>query len=153
MPVARQMAEINALGNWTSKLGRGFLVAQGEVRPSPLSRVYTIDIRYALKSPLKVRVRAPALDEIDGGEQQRPHTFPDGSLCLYRAKRGDWSYSDSIARYVIPWISEWLLFYEIWVATGSWEGGGEHPGARATESRMRVSSSLQRRTRRPRRSS
>ena len=27
----------------------------------------------------------------------------------------------------VPWTAEWLLNYEIWLATGSWYGGGEWP--------------------------
>jgi len=28
---------------------------------------------------------------------------------------------------IIPWTIEWLYFYKIWLATGEWCGGGEHP--------------------------
>ena len=34
--------------------------------------------------------------------------------------------SQFIADTIIPWTSEWLLHYEIWVATGIWHGGGIH---------------------------
>jgi hypothetical protein len=27
----------------------------------------------------------------------------------------------------IPWTSEWLINYEIWLPTGDWHGGGEWP--------------------------
>ena len=30
----------------------------------------------------------------------------------------------------VPWTSEWLLNYEIWLATGTWYGGGEWPPRR-----------------------
>ena len=33
----------------------------------------------------------------------------------------------NIAETIIPWASEWLLHYEIWLATGEWQGGGIHP--------------------------
>jgi hypothetical protein len=32
-----------------------------------------------------------------------------------------------VADYIIPWISCWLYFYEVWLATGTWIGGGTHP--------------------------
>jgi hypothetical protein len=32
-----------------------------------------------------------------------------------------------IADSTIPWTAEWLIFYEIWKATGDWHGGGEWP--------------------------
>jgi hypothetical protein len=28
---------------------------------------------------------------------------------------------------IIPWTIEWLFFYETWLATGEWHGGGKHP--------------------------
>lgn len=27
---------------------------------------------------------------------------------------------------VIPWAIEWLFYYEIWLATGEWQSGGEY---------------------------
>lgn len=34
----------------------------------------------------------------------------------------------AIADTLVPWASEWLLFYELWLATdGQWLGEGEHP--------------------------
>jgi hypothetical protein len=28
---------------------------------------------------------------------------------------------------IVPWISEWLMYYELWLSTGEWLGGGIHP--------------------------
>ena len=28
---------------------------------------------------------------------------------------------------LIPWTAEWLWYFEDWLATGVWSGGGEHP--------------------------
>jgi hypothetical protein len=34
---------------------------------------------------------------------------------------------DFIADTLVPWASEWLFDYELWLATGEWYGGGiEH---------------------------
>jgi hypothetical protein len=32
-----------------------------------------------------------------------------------------------IAHTIIPWSVLWFYFFEGWLATGEWEGGGEHP--------------------------
>ena len=32
-----------------------------------------------------------------------------------------------IADTYIPWAIEWLYYYEIWLVTGEWCGGGIHP--------------------------
>jgi hypothetical protein len=35
----------------------------------------------------------------------------------------------SIADTIVPWVSMWLMHYEIWLATGVWCGSKEeHPG-------------------------
>jgi hypothetical protein len=31
-----------------------------------------------------------------------------------------------IALTIIPWLLEWLVYYEAWLVTGEWLGGGVH---------------------------
>jgi hypothetical protein len=38
-----------------------------------------------------------------------------------------------LTKSVVPWISEWLINNEIWLATGKWCGGGIHPRLRETK--------------------
>lgn len=33
----------------------------------------------------------------------------------------------SLATTVVPWLEEWLAFYEGWFLTGTWQGGGTLP--------------------------
>jgi hypothetical protein len=37
------------------------------------------------------------------------------------------STSTFIAYTILPWTSLWLYFYELWLVTGQWMGGGKHP--------------------------
>jgi hypothetical protein len=48
-------------------------------------------------------------------------------MCLYLPGTGEWSRNKVIANAVVPWAIEWLFFYEIWLSTGEWRGGGQHP--------------------------
>lgn len=150
LTAALQRLQFGKLDNWTATLSHGRLKAQGTVQPGELSRVYEVEIEYQVEKRPRIWVRKPSLDDIDGAEEPRPHTFPDGSLCLYHGRQGDWSPADPIVDYIVPWISEWLMYYEIWVATGVWEGGGEHPSSKPTASKQRVPSSPRRRKRRSR---
>ena len=52
-------------------------------------------------------------------------------LCLYDPKERSWSPDEYIAETIIPWTSDWLFFFEGWLATGEWEGGGRHPERRS----------------------
>lgn len=51
-----------------------------------------------------------------------PHRFKDGCLCLHL--NGEWDSTMLISETIIPWTAEWLLHYELWLATGEWHGGG-----------------------------
>lgn len=97
------------------------------LRPTPLSREYWVRLTYAPngRSP-RVRV-LPQLPSRPG--ESLPHVYRDGSLCLHML--GEWSPDMFIADTIVPWACEWLLHYEIWLATGEWHGGGEDPAASA----------------------
>ena len=46
-------------------------------------------------------------------------------ICLYRYS--EFSSSKLLVNTIIPWTIEWLYYYELWLATEEWLGGGEHP--------------------------
>lgn len=51
------------------------------------------------------------------------HMYPDRSLCL--SYEGDvvWNARTELYRYTVPWIIEWIHFYEFYLVNGGkWEG-------------------------------
>lgn len=49
------------------------------------------------------------------------HRYKDGSLCLYYHKDTPWkSGKMNLYNTIIPWIHEWILYYEIYRQTGKW---------------------------------
>ena len=55
-----------------------------------------------------------------------PHVYSSGDLCLYLP--GQWKESMLLADTILPWTSQWLLYYELWLITGHWMGSGhDHP--------------------------
>lgn len=106
------------------KLHKGRLTWEGSVSPSYLSESYKVQIRYKLVSPPKVFILNPALDVLP--KKDLPHVWDDGSLCLYYWKGNEWKPDMYIADTILPWTSEWLYHYEIWLVTGEWLGGGVH---------------------------
>jgi hypothetical protein len=101
----------------------------GLLQPTPRSPQYTVRIKYTLKRYPRITVVDPPL-ELAEGKKFLPHTYqPDNRLCLYFPPSGQWSSNKLLADHIVPWISEWLYYYEIWVFTGKWLGGGiEHNG-------------------------
>lgn len=104
------------------------LVCVLDLTPTPLSRTYSVKIEYDGFSRPVVKVLSPNLKGIQGKEL--PHTFKDGDLCLHLHE--EWGPEDLITATIVPWASEWLLHYELWLASGgTWSGGGHEAEAEA----------------------
>jgi len=111
-------------------LGRNRWRASFSLRPTPGSRKYRVRITFSDNTRPEVHVVDPDLFALAGGRAP-PHIFVPkqhpASLCLYRGKYGDWTRSMHVCDTIVPWTAEWLFDYELWLATGQWLGGGEHP--------------------------
>jgi hypothetical protein len=105
---------------------RGRLIWTGWLQPTLLSHRYRVRIELGHDGLPHVRVLEPALKPRD--QPTAPHVYGDGTLCLY--SRGEWHDGMSLVLTIVPWTSEWLMNYEIWLATGEWHGGGEWPPQR-----------------------
>jgi hypothetical protein len=105
----------------------GLLTAVGDIQPTPLSPAYRVKIEYRAGEPPQVHVLSPKLVPREEGGCL-PHVYPGDRLCLFLPGAGEWLPSMSLAHVLVPWISEWLYFYEVWHATGDWLGGGVEPG-------------------------
>lgn len=112
-------------------LGTGRLVWEFSARPSPLSREYRLRIVYKQGSSPKVFVDDPDLTELAQG-QKLPHVYQQKPtrLCLYLPGTGQWSSEMWIYKTIVPWAVLWLYYFEDWLATGEWRGGGKHPEMR-----------------------
>ena len=105
------------------------LVWTGHLRPTALSDRYRvrIEVRRSRRMAPDVYVESPKLR--DRSDETVPHLYDRerARLCLWMPGRGEWSARMWIVDSVLLWASEWLFFYEVWLATGDWLGGGEHP--------------------------
>lgn len=95
----------------------------GEVQPTDMSETYKIRVSYSLNNTPQTTVLTPQLKTITGAARP-PHTFKNWNLCLYYGKYDEWHSGMFIAETIVPWISLWLFYYEGWLATGTWQGGG-----------------------------
>lgn len=101
------------------------LVWTGRIQPTPLSRQYLVRVDYQSGWFPQVRV----LDHLEFRDgESLPHVYREGTLCLHRA--AEWTPDMLLVDTTLPWTAEWLINYEIWLATGDWHGGGEWPPPR-----------------------
>jgi hypothetical protein len=99
---------------------------KGEISPSSRSCTYSFVLKYTLKKTPKIWIVSPELKENRIGEKP-PHIYKEGNLCLYQPKYHEFKDSHFLFETIIPWTSLWLYFYETWLITDEWLGGGEHP--------------------------
>lgn len=99
-----------------------------ETKPTPLSRIYSIRIEYCLDAPPKIFVVVPRLCDLSNG-RKIPHLYSQTKqlLCLYKPGKGEWSPEMMLDKTVLPWVELWLFYFEEWLVSGEWKGGGEHP--------------------------
>jgi hypothetical protein len=53
--------------------------------------------------------------------------YGDHSLCLHYPADMKWSGHTPLYKYTIPWIAEWILFYELYLINGGKWKGRESP--------------------------
>jgi hypothetical protein len=113
--------------SWRPK--KDLLVWEGELRPTPFSRYYIVRIKYAAGRFPTVFVVEPNRLALFPGEIQLPHVFSTvkQELCLFYPHDREWNGAMLIVNTTIRWAAEWLYFYEEWVSSGDWNGGGIHP--------------------------
>lgn len=130
LPLAAQVMRLRQLfpESMIQYKGHETIVWKGSLQPTPLSRPYLLRLDYKLKKWPKIWLMNPPLETRDG--ERAPHLYIDDSLCLFHPSYKEWSSDKLIADTIIPWASLWLYYYEIWLATGNWHGGGEHPPAK-----------------------
>jgi hypothetical protein len=97
----------------------------GVLRPSQIGDAYTVELEYDVPDRPRVHVLRPEL-RLAEGKTKLPHVFPGNELCLHLYT--DWRPEQRISEFIVPWISVWLYFYEVWLITGEWLGGGHEPG-------------------------
>lgn len=129
---AQQWMRLRAAGldGGSGHVRQGELTWDFYVRPSPLGRNYHVRLRYKLGNPPRVTVISPNLKSLAPG-RRLPHVYyatTPMSLCLYLPGSGEWEASKSIAETVVPWTAVWLFYFEDWLLTDEWKGGGKHPG-------------------------
>ena len=97
-------------------------------QPTPLSRSYRVVLLLERDGTPDVRVVDPDLRFLAGG-RDLPHIYHDPDrLCLYLPGTGQWDAGKRLDFTIIPWTHLWLIYFEEWLVSDDWKGGGKHPG-------------------------
>lgn len=134
LTVAQQYACVrsNSVCASAGVLRAGRLVWRYTTAPTPLSRLYIIRLSYRVEKSPQVIVEKPALCSL-AGDRRLPHVYEQepARLCLYLPRAGEWQPWMRIDQTIVPWTAVWLFYFEEWLESNEWKGGGVHPGNRA----------------------
>lgn len=98
------------------RIENGVLIAKGKLQPE-LCNEYEFQIKFRNDFAPQVFILSPEIEA-----KPEIHMYDNGSLCLFYPKEQPWKNSNLIAEYIIPWIVEWIYYYEIYLLSGKWEG-------------------------------
>jgi len=98
-----------------------------DLQPSSLCEIYRIKIVYKSNISVKVYVVDKVL-KIAHNRKKLPHVYSSEKqqLCLYSPSKKEWKSTQYIVNTIVPWASEWLYYYELWLIDGMWYGGGHN---------------------------
>jgi len=120
----------NAICRGEGKLRAGRLTWRYSATPSAVGRNYDIRIEFKQDSRPEIFVDDPDLHPLAGG-RRLPHLYQQKPprLCLYLPRTYEWQPWMRLDQTVVPWTALWLFYFEEWLASDNWKGGGMHPEA------------------------
>lgn len=119
----------NPVSQGAGRLRGGAITWRYSASPSPLSRVYNIRIDFKQGGVPRIFVEAPDLHVLAGG-RRIPHLYQQTPprLCLYLPRTFEWQSWMRLDQTIVPWTALWLFYFEEWLVSDDWKGGGTHPG-------------------------
>ena len=91
------------------------LICEGVISDELLFKDYEVYINFDLPKLPKVFITNPKI-EFD----PNIHMYRDHSLCLYYYKDLSYSVNNLMYDTIVPWTSEWLIFYELYKLKDKW---------------------------------
>ena len=114
------------------RIERGRLLrCRFSLAPSEFGRFYECELRLRPdgRRP-EMFVVSPNLYELAEG-RPLPHIYSSDSagvkLCLWFPGSGEWRPQMLVSQTYIPWTARWLFYFEEWLSSDEWKGGGVHP--------------------------
>lgn len=128
---ALQLRQLKIPGSVVTIRGGRELTFRFQISPGRFGRVYQclLRVRPDAREP-DLFVMSPDLIQLSGAENPPHiyrHTGAGTKLCLWWPKQREWLPQMNLADTFIPWTQQWLWYFEDWLTTRDWAGGGEHP--------------------------
>jgi hypothetical protein len=105
------------------KIKDAVLVCIGWLTSPDYKNKYKVEIRCVAEKEPWCKIVVPE----DIKPSSEIHMYDDRSLCLHYPPDMKWTGNTPIYRYTIPWVAEWISFYELYLVNGGKWKGRESP--------------------------
>lgn len=101
------------------RIENNVLVCRGTVTGDSYKNQYQVEVRCVYGHEPSTKIVTPE----DIQPSRYIHMYDDHTLCLHYPPDMKWTGRTAIFQYTIPWLLEWILYYEIYLRNGNiWEG-------------------------------
>jgi hypothetical protein len=123
-----RMGRGNPISRGEGELRAGLLTWRYSATPFPLGRDYAVRIEFEQGGRPQTFVDDPHLHALAGGSRI-PHLYQQEppKLCLYLPRMYEWQSWMRLDQTIVPWTALWLFYFEEWLSSDDWKGGGLHP--------------------------
>ncbi|MEW5831689.1 MAG: hypothetical protein AB1763_02500 [Campylobacterota bacterium] len=121
--------------NGRGEFSRDYFYWEFTAQPTPLSKTYLVLLIFHMDN------YSPDVFILDqdvwdiSKKKSIPHLYDSKrvKLCLYYPAYKDWDQTMPLNTTFVPWTYLWLYYYEEWLFSCEWKGGGEHPSSKNSE--------------------
>lgn len=102
----------------TCRIQKKVLICIGFLKPNGCKNRYKVKIEYVAGCEPKTTILEPYIEPC-----KEIHMYQDHSLCLHYPPDLPWNEKILIHEYTIPWLIEWMVYYELYLINDNkWEG-------------------------------
>jgi hypothetical protein len=115
--------------NGSGAIEKDYFYWEFDVKPSTFSRVYRVLLIWDFsKNNPQVYILNEEVHKV-ANKRVIPHLYSQEKiqLCLFKPSYNQFSMSMSLCETIIPWTYLWISYYEEWLYSDEWKGGGIHP--------------------------
>lgn len=105
-----------------------YLSIEFSIKPTEMNRTYRVLLVYVYGHQPYVYVIYPNIRAL-AENKEIPHLYSQEKqrLCLTYPDFHEWNTNKVIMDTYMPWVALWIWFYEEWLLSDEWKGGGMHP--------------------------
>lgn len=109
--------------------GDNYFWFEFSIKPTPISEEYRILlIKFIAHNPY-IYLLYPMFPKVGSSRYPVPHNYNHEKqrLCLTFPSYDEWGKNVALPDAYLPWTILWLYYYEEWLYSGEWKGGGYEP--------------------------